>query len=217
MKSITAYATSLALALTAGLVVLGGGTQSDVRAETVCKTDTPVDELSAEQSKELYACAIDGLVAGWQKGGHPIATEYRNWAPASSYASAVGTHGNRMLFTFANDVAQEQYLKFEDENVVMPVGSILAKESFNTHTKGDKIGQVRSGPLFLMEKVAKGTFDETANWKYTLITPAGAAWLESGVTDAAKVQKFCHECHANTLEFQDGMYYPDEDARVSSN
>lgn len=188
-----------------------------VDAEDLCKSDVPVDELEPEAAKALYDCAIEGLVAGWQSQGHPDAAEYRDWAPASAYAAAQGTHGNRMLFTFANEIAAAEYLKFADEGVEMPVGSIIAKESFSLHGDGEKKGQVKPGPLFLMEKVAKGTFDETANWKYTLITPAGKAWVESGVTDPAKVQQFCHECHSATLEFQDALFYPVEEARVAGN
>jgi hypothetical protein len=186
-------------------------------AADVCKIDVEVDDLTPEQAIAAYDCMIGGLVAGWQSGGHPIAAEYKSWTPAAKYAAAVGTHGNRLLFTYVNDIGKDQYLKFSDDGSKMPVGSILAKESFNAHTKGEQIGELRAGPLFLMEKVAAGTFDETDNWKYTLITPTGKAWLESGVTEAAKVQNACHECHSVMIEDQDGLYYPDEDARVTSN
>jgi len=204
--------------LAAGAVAVTGVVSfSPAKAADVCKVDVPVDELSAEQATQAYDCMIDGLVAGWQKGDHPVAAAYKTWTAAATYAAAVGAHGNRLLFTYANDIAKEQYLKFEDEGVSMPVGSILAKESFNAHTKGEKLGQLRAGPLFIMEKVAAGSFDETNNWKYTLITPGGKAWLESGVTKPEKVQSACHECHSAVLEDQDAMYYPDEDARVAAN
>ncbi|MEM7545660.1 MAG: cytochrome P460 family protein [Pseudomonadota bacterium] len=211
MKVISALIVAGSVALT-GLI---GTTAS--HAADVCKIDVEVDDLTPEQAQSAYDCMIDGLLAGWQKGGHPVAAEYKTWTAAASYPAAVGTHGNRLLFTYVNDIGKEQYLKFEEEGVTMPVGSILAKESFNAHTKGDKIGQLRAGPLFLMEKVAPGTFDETDNWKYTLITPGGKAWLESGVTEPAKVQNACHECHSLVLEDQDAMYYPDWDARVATN
>ena len=184
------------------------------QAAETCHSDNALDDLERAEIETLYDCAIDGLVAGWQAAEHPVAMEYKEWAAASSYAAAVGAHANRLLYTYVNDVGAEQYLAFAEEGVEMPVGTVIAKESFNLHTKGDNKGNVRAGPLFLMEKVAAGTFDETANWKYTLITPKGKAWLESGVTDPEKVAQFCHDCHSATEDFQDALYYPAFDARV---
>ena len=186
-------------------------------AANECGTENAIDDIERAEAEALYDCAIDGLVAGWSQAGHPVATAYRDWTAASTWAAATGTHGNRFLFTYVNDAGKDAYLAFAEENVDMPVGSILAKESFTIGKKGDKKGKVQSGPLFLMEKVAAGTFDETDNWKYTLITPKGIAWIESGKTEPAKIAKFCHDCHSAVGEDQDFLYYPDEDARVASN
>ena len=186
-------------------------------AANECSTELAIDDIERAEAERLYDCAIDGLVAGWRKGDHPVALAYRDWAPASTWAAATGTHGNRFLFSFVNDTGKDAYLAFAEENVDMPVGTIIAKESFTIGKKGDKKGKVVSGPLFLMEKVAAGEFDETDNWKYTLITPKGKPWLQSGKTEPAKIAKFCHDCHSAVGEDQDFLYYPDEDARVASN
>jgi len=137
-------------------------------AET-CAVDVedPFD-LEGAQIVELYACLEAKMLEGYQKGDNEIAKVYRDWAPTATRPAVAGPHSNAVLMTFANDVAAEQYLKFEEEGVVMPVGSILAKESFRLNKK-KKV--VRPGALFLMEKVAEGTADEFGNWVYSAVQP----------------------------------------------
>ena len=215
MKNLLIAGSTLTIMVAASLFFVSTAHQPVSAAES-CRTDKTPDELERAEAEMLYDCVIETLVSGWRKGDHPVALEYRDWTPASTYAAATGTHSNRLLFTYVNDVAKDAYLSFAEENVTMPVGSIIAKESFGVGKKGDKKGKPVAGPLFPMEKVAKGSFDETGNWKYTLITPGGKAWLESGKTEPAKIAKFCHDCHEAVLEDQDAMFYPAEEARVGS-
>ena len=58
-------------------------------------------------------------------------------------------HGNRIMDTFANDIAAEQYLKYQEEGFTMPVGSVLAKESITISIK-------KNGP-------SQPTFDDDQN------------------------------------------------------
>ena len=72
----------------------------------------------------------------------------------------------------------------------MPVGSILAKDSFTVTNDGKIFG----GALFLMEKLKKGISKETGNWRYWMILPDGSV-LGDTEDDTAGEVAFCHTCH----------------------
>jgi len=170
--------------------------------------DCPIDvedpfDLDEAGVNALYACINEKMVAGYSKAGHEVGSQFRNWAVTATRPAVAGAHGNRLLYTFANDIAAEQYLKFEEEGVVMPVGSVLAKESIRVNTK-KKMGVV--GPLFIMTKVAAGTVPETNDWVYDGVLPNGK---KMGFKQA-----FCHDCHAG-WEDQDYLAYPVEEVRLT--
>ena len=173
-------------------------------ASAECKVDSadPFD-LDEAGVVELYDCLKDKLAEGYAKAGDPIATDYRNWAVTSTRPAVAGAHSNRFLQTFANDIAAEQYLKFAEEGVVMPVGSILAKESFGIHKK--KLTG-RPGALFTMVKLETGGAPEFGDWLYGGIQPNGKPLKIK--------QSFCHNCHAGWEE-QDFLAYPLEEVRIS--
>ena len=125
-------------------------------------------------------------------------------ALAADDAEGHAALGERLLQTFANDIAAEQYLKFEEEGVEMPVGSILAKESAKLNKKKK---QIVVGPLFLMTKVAAGSKPETDDWVYGGVLPNGKPMKFK--------QAFCHDCHV-VWEEQDNLAYPLEEVRVSN-
>lgn len=180
------------------------GTMLATSASAECKVSSadPFD-LDEAGVVELYDCIKDKLAAGYAKTGDEIAIEYRNWTVTSTRPAVAGAHSNRFLQTFANDIAAEQYLKFADEGFSMPVGSILAKESFSIHKK-KLIG--RSGPLFTMIKLEAGDASEYGDWLYGGIQPNGKPLKIK--------QSFCHDCHASWEE-QDYLAYPLEEVRVS--
>lgn len=164
-------------------------------------TEDPYD-IDAAGVDALYSCIEAKMLEGYTKADDPIAAVYRNWTVTGTRPAVPGPHGNRFLQTFANDIAAEQYIKFEEENVVMPVGSVLAKESFKMSK-----GVAKVGPLFIMTKVAAGEVPETADWVYSAVQPNGKAMRFK--------QSFCHDCHA-AWEDQDYLGYPVEEVRVSN-
>lgn len=151
----------------------------------------------------IYDCMQAAMVEGYTKGDDPVAPLYRDWTVTATRAAVAGPHGERLLLTFANDIAAEEYLKFAYEGVEMPVGSVLAKESI----KIGKEGKARVGPLFIMTKVAAGEADETDNWVYSGVQPNGAALKFK--------QSFCHDCHAGFAD-QDALAYPLEEVRIGA-
>ena len=172
-------------------------------AYAACETETAKDDLTTEQVQALYECIRDELREGYAKADDPRTSDYAKWKVTATAPAAPGAHGNRFLLTFANEVGFDEYVKYDEERGPMPVGTELAKESFNISKKG----KVRKGPLFFMTKVAAGEADEFGNWVY-------AAWSPKGKAMKIK-QKFCHDCHG-AFEDQDAMGYPDEDVRLTS-
>lgn len=176
---------------------------------TASAEDCPVTVESAFDLEEsdvnaIYSCIGDKMAAGYAKGDNEVAAVYRNWTPTATRPAVAGPHGNRLLQTFANDIAAEEYLKFAEEGVSMPVGSVLAKESISISKKKKA---ARVGPLFIMTKVAAGTAPETNDWVYSGVQPNGKPMKFK--------QAFCHDCHTG-FEDQDYLGYPVEEVRVSN-
>ena len=189
------------LAMAAVLTVAAGAASAqDCTAVTV----EDQFDLTEEQIAVLYECLSDKMAEGYAKEGDGIAKNYRNWAPTATRAAVAGAHQNRLLNTYANDVAAEQYLKFEEEGVVMPVGSILAKESITISLKKKA---ARPGPLFTMIKVGEAAAPEAGGWLYGGIQPNGKVMKVK--------QSFCHDCHVG-WEAQDSLGYPVEEVRISN-
>ena len=161
-------------------------------------------DLSETEVVAVYDCIKDAMAKGYAIGGDAVATDYRTWTVTSTRPAVAGPHGKRLLQTFANDIAAEQYLKFAEEGVVMPAGSVLAKESI---TISKKKKAARAGPLFIMTKLETGAAPETNDWLYGGIQPNGKPMKFK--------QAFCHDCHAGWEE-QDFLAYPLEDVRVSN-
>lgn len=160
-------------------------------------------DLEEDGVNALYECIKDKMVTGYTKGDNEVAAAYRDWTVTATRPAVAGAHGERLLLTFANDVAAEQYLKFAEEGVDMPAGSVLAKESIKVSTKKKK-GIV--GPLFIMTKLEAGGAPDTDDWLYSGVQPNGKPMKFK--------QSFCHNCHS-AWEGQDSLAYPLEEVRIS--
>lgn len=173
-------------------------------AHAACETTVAKDDLTTEQVSALYDCIKEELRAGYAKEGLANTSEYQSWKAAATDPAAPGFHGKRFLMTYVNEIGHAEYVKYSDERGPMPVGSIIAKESFNVSKKG----KVQKGPLFFMTKVAAGgEADEFGQWVYS-------ANRTNGKVMKIK-QSFCHNCHGN-YDDQDSMGYPVEDVRLGA-
>ncbi len=174
-------------------------------AHAACAVDvTDPFELDAAAIDEIYTCLKDEMAEKYAKEGDEVATAYRDWTVTSTRPAVAGAHGNRLLQTFANDTAAEQYLKFAEEGVDMPAGSVLAKESISISSKKK---EARTGPLFIMTKGEEGSSPDTGDWVYAGVQPNGKPMKFK--------QSFCHDCHVS-WEAQDMLAYPLEEVRVSN-
>jgi len=174
-------------------------------AHAACAVDvTDPFELDAAAIDEIYTCLKDEMAEKYAKEGDEVAAAYRDWTVTSTRPAVAGAHGNRLLQTFANDTAAEQYLKFAEEGVVMPAGSVLAKESISISSKKK---EARTGPLFIMTKGEEGSAPDTGDWVYAGVQPNGKPMKFK--------RSFCHDCHVS-WEAQDMLAYPLEEVRVSN-
>jgi hypothetical protein len=148
------------------------------------------------------------MQAAYGKSGGPVSKSYASWRRYSKVAYVSGTHGNRFVQNYANGKARA-YGKFENAGV-MPVGSILAKDSFTVAPNG----RVGVGPLFVMEKMPTGFKKASGDWKYSLVMPTGAIMgITNGTNSTA--MNFCYECHMAVAEDQDSMMLLPEENRVN--
>lgn len=194
----------LALAAT---VVAGGTIVTAPAAHAACEAGKPGSDLTGPEAQAVYDCLKDSLLAGYGRGGKrwipaEYVGDYRSWTPASTFPAAPGFHGERFLLTYVNAVGAEEYLKFEEEGVTMPAGTVIAKESFAVNDAGRAV----PGPLFFMEKAAAGASPETDDWYYMMVAP-------DGTPQAVNVVEACHACHAG-FDYRDSLGYPVEEARV---
>ncbi|MET1416653.1 cytochrome P460 family protein [Roseibium sp. HPY-6] len=177
-------------------------------AYAACDVQKSGDELTADEAQSIYDCLKSDLQTGYQNGPKrwipaDFVKDYPNWTQASAFPAAPGFHGGRFLMTYVNSIGADEYLKYKAENVTVPAGTRIAKESFSV----DGDGKVSKGPLFLMEKVAGGKSPDTGDWYYMMVSPNGSP-------QAVNVITACSECHLENFGEQGGLGYPVEDARI---
>lgn len=189
--------------LTLAAIAATGFASASHAADCVAANEDPW-ELTESEVVTLYECMADKMVVAYTKGDNAVAPVYRDWAVTATRPAVKGSHQERFLLTFANDIAAPEYLKFAEEGVAIPVGGILAKESFRVRGEG----VTRVGPLFIMEKVGLDQAPDTMGWFYSGVMPNGNELRIS--------QAFCHDCHVS-WESQDALAYPLEEVRVAGN
>ncbi len=173
-----------------------------------CDPGKSVDDLIFEEAQVVYDCIADALHAGYMTGDKKwiptgYVADYRNWTPANTLPANPGFHGGRFLLTFVNTTGAAEYLKYAEENVDIPAGTVIAKESFAV----TGAGKVQKGPLFIMEKVVAGVSPETGDWYYMAVAPDGAPM-------AVDVMTGCNDCHMGNFGDRGGLGYPDPEVRV---
>ncbi|MGF1624009.1 MAG: hypothetical protein ACFCVH_03930 [Alphaproteobacteria bacterium] len=167
-----------------------------------------VIELTPEEAAEAYACARELLQEAYRVSGDPVADAYADWDLYNTAPYLSALHGSRYVNNYGNAPA-ESYGDWEDGGP-MPVGAILAKDSFVVG--GD--GTVGLGPLFLMEKMDAGFHPDSDDWKYSMILPDGNLF---GVTNGvnSNAVEFCAGCHV--VAPVDHMYFLPPEFRVGGN
>ena len=143
----------------------------------------------------------------YKGGGHWAVNKWEGFDNVTTHAYPSGTHGNRFVLNYVNEIGAGAYGKYEDIGSA-PTGTTVAKPSFTVSSAG----QAAIGPLFIMEKMVNGFNAQTANWRYAMIMPGGAtAGMTKGPNGGAVA--FCHECHQGA-EDADYLFFLPEDVRA---
>ena len=168
----------------------------------------PAVKLKAADANKAYNCLLPEMTAGYAKAGMKAIKSYKRWTNVSTQPYVSATHGNRFVNNYANSKAAKKYSKYEKVGK-MPVGSVLAKDSFVAAPNG----KTSPGPMFVMEKMKRGFNKASGNWRYTLIMPNGGV---IGVTNGknSKAVKFCYQCHMEVAQNQDSLMLLPNEFRV---
>ena len=193
------FAAALSTAALATAALAAGATAATAQD---CTFEGDVFDFTPEQIAALYDCVRDDLPAAYGAGGNAVAADYRMWGQATTGPFAPGVHGERFLNTFVNEIGYDTYIRYtdDDEAFEMPVGTVIAKESYSLRD-----GAPRIGPLFIMTRVATADSPDTDGWVYSAVQPNGQPM---GISQA-----FCHDCHGG-FEFSDSLGYPVFEVRL---
>jgi hypothetical protein len=172
-----------------------------------CAVAAGAAQLTDAEAVAVYDCLLNEMRAAYARSGHPVAASYSEWRRYSKNAYASATHGGRYVQNYANPAAKA-YGAFEDAGV-MPAGAVLAKDSFMVQADG----RASAGPLFIMEKMPAGFYDDSDDWRYTMITPGGEVFGTTKGEGSAKVE-FCIGCHVTVAAEVDSLFFMPEDYRV---
>ena len=165
----------------------------------------PVAEVSSEEARAAYQCIHGEMGADYAKAGIAAVADYQKWVNLALAPYQSATHGSRYVNNYVNATGAAAYARYEKVGK-MPVGAVLAKDSFVVNPDG----RVAIGPLFIMEKLAAGTNADTHDWRYAMIMANGAVLGTTDGKDSANVA-FCAECHAAVADDQDSLFFlPDE-------
>jgi len=193
---------------TAALLLAAAGLAAAPSRAGDCTAGKPGEALTGAEAEAVYDCLVDAMKAGYDRGTkrwipEEHVADYRGWTRASNHPSAPGAHDGRFLVTWVNPAGAEAYLRYAAPREDMPVGTVLAKESFTVGPDG----MAQAGPLFLMQKVEAGLSPDTNDWHYMLVAATGAPL-------AVEVMSACNACHQGTYGESDGMAYPVPPARL---
>ncbi|MEO3430003.1 cytochrome P460 family protein [Pelagibius sp. CAU 1746] len=163
--------------------------------------------LSAAEAESIYDGLKAEMARRYAASGDAAAASYQGWARFNTAPYGSSTHGRRYVNNYANDIARG-YGKAGTAGR-LPVGSIVAKDSFIVTEKGE----VQPGPLYVMEKMPAGFSYVTGDWRYSVITGAGELAGRTEGPGAARVE-FCIACHL-AREKEDHLFYVPESFRSS--
>lgn len=157
-------------------------------------------ELSMARAEAVYQAIKGQMRENYARSGDPLTLAYQQWRRYNMAPYRSSNHGKRFVNHYANDKAAA-YGEFENLKP-MPVGAIVIKDSFIVTDKG----HVKTGPLFMMEKMGPGFRSKAGNWRFMMLRPDGSMTGITGGEGAENVQ-FCAECHKNAGALHEFMYF----------
>ena len=164
-------------------------------------------ELGQEEAESIYRGLLKFLSQGYSAAGDPIAETYVGWGRFNRAPYRSATHGQRFVNNYGNEAAAA-YGRYEEAGR-LPPGAIIAQDSFSVTREGE----VRPGPLFVMEKMEPGFNYVTGDWRYIMIMPDGELFGMTKGVNAERVE-YCIACHLVQEEW-DHLFFVPRDYRVA--
>ena len=192
----------------AGLILIGLGaamtspialSQESQRTAAQPKIANPAS-LEGEQAESVYQAIRESLRRNYANSGEPEAVAYQSWKRFNAVPYRSPNHGERFVNHYGNDKASE-YGKYEDLQP-MPQGAIVIKDSFLVTRQG----VLKTGPLFVMEKMGPGFVSAAGYWRFWMLRPDDSMLGITQGADARNVQ-FCAECHKKAGAKHDYLYF----------
>ena len=172
------------------------GTFDHPRRDFRLREDKALDSVEASQ---IYDLVRGTLARGYPRSGDPVAQAYQRWSKYNTAPFPSKTRGNRYLNIYANRIGQG-YGKVEGV-ATLPAGSIIAADGFALVASGEIV----LGPLYIMEKMAKGFNEVSGDWRYGYLQPGGKPFGKTRGVHAARVA-YCVACH-RAVENRDHLYF----------
>lgn len=165
--------------------------------------------LSGARAEAVYQAIRGEISNNYAAYGDPVVLGYQSWKRYNKTPYRSSNHGERYVNHYGNDKAAG-YGKFENLDP-LPAGAIIIKDSF-TVTRN---GTVKTGPLFMMEKMAPGFAAAGGNWRYLMLRPDGSLVGMTGGADSNKVG-FCADCHKAVGAKHDFLFFMPREARIAA-
>jgi hypothetical protein len=163
--------------------------------------------LAPAAAEKIYKRLKKDMAMAFALSDQASIKRYQTWQRYNKTPYQSTQHGDRYLNNYGNKAARA-YGRFEKSGK-MPVGAVLAKDSFTVLKDGRKL----PGPIFIMEKMKPGFKPEFGDWRYSMILPDGSFVGETGGEGDQNVQ-YCGACHAAVPAGHDHMFYlPVKDRR----
>lgn len=186
----------------AGMVCALHAFAQDPEQDAHLAIENPAD-LSKEDARAHYKALARRLSRGYAAAQLDEIRNYQSWPLFNDAPYISATHGQRYVNSYANRMAHNYGTLQEGE--LLPVGSVLAKDSMTVTDEGN----IYPGALFGMEKMPEGTSPETADWRYFMVMPDGSLFGDTMGSGANRVA-YCHDCHAAVAERDYTFYVPEE-------
>ena len=160
-------------------------------------------ELTKDEARRHYDSLARRMSRGYAAAQMDLILNYQAWPLFNDAPYISATHGQRFVNSYANRMAHNYGTLQEGE--VLPVGSVLAKDSMTVTDEGN----VHPGALFVMEKLPAGTSPDTADWRYIMVMPDGSLFGDT-MGNRASAVAYCHVCHEAVADRDYTFYVPEE-------
>jgi hypothetical protein len=163
--------------------------------------------LDGATAERVYRSILPQMQAGYAASGDPLVWAYARWQRHNAVPYRSQRHGGVFVNNYANDLAAG-YGRFADADR-LPEGSLIVKDSFIVTASGE----IRAGPLAIMEKMPAGYDPANGDWRYLVIAPDGGVIGVSAADGPDPRMSQCAACHAAAPRGQDRLFYVPAEVR----